>query len=134
MSGFTFEGQMYLARYAARAQAALLNGFIPMGYRTSRCTECGDEMTIGSPEDHVIMVDANGTQLVLIACEGYLMVPPAVVGMGDTYPNWSDWTAGDDLGDEVARCGSTLRACWMEPHIPHHHTPAGTVGRGWPDA
>jgi plasmid stabilization system protein ParE len=94
MSGFTFEGQMQAARYAAAAQAAILTGLISPEYLTTRCPECGDEMSVGAPDDHVIGIDREEIQFVIIACEGYWVIPPSLVGIDS--PHWSDWTKADN--------------------------------------
>jgi hypothetical protein len=88
---------MAIGRYAAGAQTALTAGLIPAQYITSACPECGDQMEVGDQDAHVIIVDGEDQMMVAIACEGYLVIPPVLLNLGHLFPNWSDWTAGDDL-------------------------------------
>lgn len=92
MSGFDFPGLMRMGRYAAMVQAAVYGDLIDPRYLTSRCPECGDEMSIGAPEDHVTVVDSEETVFVAVGCEGYWVIDPEQVGLPRN--GWSDWTSG----------------------------------------
>lgn len=51
---------------------------------TERCPECG-QVPMGSDLDYHRMHDDN----VIVACEGYYVVDPNLVGFDS--PNWMDW-------------------------------------------
>jgi hypothetical protein len=80
----------YLLRYLM-ASSKSDNPTIP--WQTTICPECGDIPTpdrLGglsgtSPYTHIL--DDDG--YVLIGCEGYFVINPAVLGITS---NWSDWT------------------------------------------
>lgn len=67
---------------------------------TTTCPECGSDFadTDEAHEDteHIIIALTSDTFAVIVACEGYFVVNPNLVGIDS--PNWSD---GDALGDEV---------------------------------
>lgn len=112
MSGFTFETEMKVARYVALAQAAVLTGLVPAGVLTDTCNECGDHMETGTADDHVIVVDRDENQLVLIGCEGYWHLDPVAVGL--PRGNWSGNALGDEMtgvesDDDLCMCGRTDR-------------------------
>lgn len=94
MPGFTFETQMRAMQYAAGAQAALHMDLIPSQYLTTTCPECGDEVT-NDITAHVVIIDREETQFVIVGCEGYWVINPEIIGMDRE--GWSDWTAGDEM-------------------------------------
>lgn len=58
------------------------------------CPECGNVPTWVNDMDHVFVVtdaaaDLPGISAVIIACEGYLVVNPRVLGLGDKFPGWT---------------------------------------------
>jgi hypothetical protein len=71
--------------------------------RINVCPECGDEMLTPDDyfNDHVIWVpdaldgsdelESGDHTVVIVGCEGYWVIDPAVAGIDS--PNWSDWRA-----------------------------------------
>lgn len=55
------------------------------------CSECCEPVEqFGYAEDsHVFLEREESTPVVLIGCEGYLMINPNVLGI--IKPNWQDW-------------------------------------------
>lgn len=98
MSGFTFETEMKMGRYAAGVQAALWMDLVPEKYLTDRCTECGESIETMDQDEHVIMVDREENQFVLVACEGYWVVNPSVAGLPNN--GWDDWTEADMINGD----------------------------------
>lgn len=96
MPGFTFETEMRAARYASMMQAALLKDLIDPSQLTSVCPECGDQMVIGATDEHVVMIDSEETEFVLIACEGYWVMDPRIIGW-----DRENWQPNGALGDAV---------------------------------
>ena len=93
------------------AIAELLNaGTLPAtASRTNYCPECGTDLM--TPDDfymdHVVWRDESAPYapnlmypdpVVIVGCEGYWVIDPAVVGIDS--PNWSDWRA--DILDDLA--------------------------------
>lgn len=85
--------------YAERVDAAIVAGKVS-GPFTTTCPECGNDYA--DSEDarmddlHVIVTLTSDTFAVVVACEGYFMVNPNLVGIDS--PMWSDWAA---LPDDV---------------------------------
>lgn len=85
--------------YAEVVDAAIVAGKLS-GPFTTTCPECGDDFadTDAARNDdlHIIVTLTSDTLAVVVACEGYFVVNPNLVGIDS--PMWS----GDDaLGDEV---------------------------------
>lgn len=93
-----------LAAYVAAAyQEIIFRGNPNSIGTTDTCPECGWEFD--SRVD--AMTDTNGAHLVLelsgdvfavlVGCEGYYVINPALLGLGAEHPNWSDNALGDEL-------------------------------------
>lgn len=59
------------------------------------CPECGVVPTWVNDMDHVIVIaggtdELPGITAVIIACEGYLVVDPSSLGLGDSFPGWTN--------------------------------------------
>lgn len=86
-----------LAQYVAAAyQEIVFRGNPNSIGTTSRCPECGadfdnrvDAMT-DQDGAHLVLELSGDVFAVLVACEGYYVINPALLGLGDNHPNWSD--------------------------------------------
>lgn len=82
----------HILEYAARVDIALAEGRInpPL---TTRCPECGSDFAdldeAREDTDHIIIATTSDTTAVIVACEGYFVVNPNLVGIDS--PGWSDW-------------------------------------------
>lgn len=80
------------ARYLMRVASALEAGTITEEHAPNWCTECGEEVSeMALSSDHIFGTTAQGEEVVIVGCEGYLTVAPKLVGSGDDYPDWDDW-------------------------------------------
>ena len=89
---------------------------------SQRCTECGVHALVMSAEQrdaHVLIEDAFGELWVIVGCEGYWLVDPALVGMDRGA--WQDWRADRCDGcaalmaqhcNECQECLYTPGPCW----------------------
>lgn len=66
---------------------------------TTTCPECGVDLELDDTDaEHMLIKTTSDTVAVVVGCEGYWVIDPALVGVGYLAPNWSDGTA---LGDEA---------------------------------
>ena len=76
--------------YAEAVDAALAAGRIS-GPLTSTCPECGSHFAdideAYEDTEHIIIATTSDTTAVVVACEGYFVVNPNLVGIDS--PNWS---------------------------------------------
>jgi hypothetical protein len=103
--------------YAEAVDAAIVAGTLE-GPFTSRCPECdfdfADADSADLDEDHLIVALTSDTFAVVVACEGYFVIDPNLVGIESR--NWQ----GPDTNDKgYPRCpGSTVEdphwLCFME--------------------
>jgi hypothetical protein len=63
---------------------------------TTTCPECDERVDMFGGYNHISVALTEGTHAVVIGCEGYWIVNPALVGIDS--PNWSDWAK---LPDDV---------------------------------
>jgi hypothetical protein len=79
--------------FAEKVDTAIAAGKLS-GPFSSRCSECGDRFADAdeayADENHIIVSITSDTFAVVVACEGYYMVNPNLVGIDS--PMWSDWT------------------------------------------
>lgn len=94
-----------LLAYVANAHRELVQrgnpGSIPT---TSTCPECGADFDsrVDAMSDndgaHLVFELSGDVFAVVVACEGYFVINPALIGLGAEHPNWSDGSAlGDDM-------------------------------------
>lgn len=95
----------YVQAYAEAVDAALTSGKLT-GPLTTTCPECGCNFSDGDDvhqdSDHIIIATTSDTYAVVVACEGYFVVNPNLVGIDS--PMWSDWqdnTSGGTLPQGV---------------------------------
>jgi hypothetical protein len=81
----------HIVAYAALVDIALTDGRIS-GPLTSTCPECGvnfaDADDARDDNNHIIVATTSDTFAVVVACEGYFVVNPNLIGIDS--PNWSD--------------------------------------------
>lgn len=92
------EIQAYAEAVDLAVQAGKLSG--PF---TTTCPECDSDFAdvdeAHEDTEHIIITLTSDTFAVVVACEGYFMVNPNLVGIDS--PNWSDWaTLPDDITPE----------------------------------
>jgi hypothetical protein len=84
----------HIVKYAALVDIALTDGKIS-GPLTSTCPECesnfADSDEAHEDTEHIIVATTSDTFAVVVACEGYFVVNPNLVGIDS--PNWSDGSA-----------------------------------------
>lgn len=82
------------AAYLVNVGIAVNNGTVPSHYLTDVCPECGDtQFMIDHGQDHIITVTPSGALAVVIGCEGFWVINPNEVGMGNDM--WQDWTTAE---------------------------------------
>jgi hypothetical protein len=88
------------AQYLMRYYAAIENGRenILRPYLSSVCAECGLLIDPFESDAHILDSYANG--YVLIGCEGYHQIDPALLGI---HSQWDDWTLSFDDKMAIAR-------------------------------
>lgn len=94
-----------LIAYVGNAHRELVQRGNPDSIPTTNiCPECGadfdsrvDAMT-DTDGAHLVLELSGDVFAVLVACEGYYVVNPALLGLGAEHPNWSDWSV---LPDDV---------------------------------
>ncbi len=68
---------------------------LPAETVTDRCPECGEQQTYRDNDDHIVIVrNATGELVVVVGCEGYWVVDPALAGIDA--PNWQPAEPADD--------------------------------------
>jgi hypothetical protein len=78
--------------YAATVDVSIQAGRInpPL---TTRCPECDSDFAdldeAHEDTDHIIITTTSDTTAVVVACEGYFVIDPNLVGIDS--PNWSNW-------------------------------------------
>lgn len=79
----------YVQAYAEAVDAALTSGKLT-GPLTTTCPECGCNFSDGDEvhedSEHIIIATTSDTYAVVVACEGYFVVNPNLVGID--CPNW----------------------------------------------
>jgi hypothetical protein len=60
---------------------------------TDVCTECGSQVD-DMDEDHAVDELEDGTQVLLVGCEGFFFINPNLIGMSAL--NWQDWTVEEE--------------------------------------
>lgn len=79
--------------FAEKVDAAIVAGKLS-GPFTSTCPECdsrfADVDEAHEDTEHIIVTLTSDTFAVVVACEGYFVVNPNLVGIDS--PMWSDWT------------------------------------------
>lgn len=90
-----------LAMYLMGVEGALEEERVPDRYLTNVCPECGDTIDTwdaATRDVHVVTNTANDgdpkVYAVVVACEGYWVINPEVVGL--PRDNWQDWTEVTD--------------------------------------
>jgi hypothetical protein len=74
--------------YLANCLDALANPDSPVEWMEV-CPECGEVPVDVHGMDHLLATTPDGElTVVLIGCEGYLVVDPKLVHMGAEFPNW----------------------------------------------
>lgn len=90
-----------LATYLDRATRAINEGKIEIPL-TNRCQECGEKIDTyhgaAGDDPHLVMQTTSDTYAVLVGCEGYWQINPALIGLPPG--QWQDWT-DNPLGDEA---------------------------------
>lgn len=81
------------ARYVLAVVEALVRETLPQEARTNECPECTGILRPLDNSDHLIWASQAGDEVVvIIGCEGYWVVDPALVGIDS--PNWQPANAG----------------------------------------
>lgn len=75
-----------IATYVLAVVTAVNNGDLYTEDLTSGCPECGEEQTDAYSDAHLVTVTPAGQTVVIVACEGYWVVDPALVDI--QHPNW----------------------------------------------
>lgn len=87
-----------LATYLDRATRAINEGKIEIPL-TNRCPECekmfAAYLEAADADGHLIMQTTADTYAVLVGCEGYWTVNPALLGMPGN--NWMDWRESEPV-------------------------------------
>lgn len=85
--------------YAEAVEVGLEIGTIT-GPLTTRCPECDSDFAdldeAYEDTEHIIIATTSDTTAVVVACEGYFVVNPNLVGIDS--PNWSDWMTNESGG------------------------------------
>lgn len=84
--------------YVAAVVAKLDTDTLPWSaLRTNTCTECDTELRADGVDyaDHVVWRDETGDPVVIVGCEGYWLIDPALVGIVSEHWTpampWIDW-------------------------------------------
>lgn len=84
------------ARYILAVVQAIVQETLPVEARTNECPECTGTILpadFAAQRDHLVWVSQAGDEVVvIIGCEGYWVVDPALVGIDS--PNWQPADAG----------------------------------------
>lgn len=84
------------ADYLTKAVRAIDLGKTPIPL-TDRCPECEEKITTWAEatanDGHVVYQTTSDTYAVLIGCEGYWVVNPALIGLPSN--GWMDWQTPD---------------------------------------
>lgn len=108
--------QLAIQRYGEAVSASLVRGQInpPL---TTRCPECGSDFAdldeAYEDTEHIIVLTTSDTTAVVVACEGYFVIDPNLVGIDA--PNWQNWI--DNVSGGTLPQGTHSRTCGLD-HPP----------------
>lgn len=83
------------ARYISAVTTAVEDGTIPEADLTIVCPECQVTMDAFTNDNHIVAYHPEDRYImfVIMGCEGYAVVNPALVNMVDEFPDWTPASA-----------------------------------------